>query len=162
MYVGRLRLDCSAQGRDGVEDFGCMGNSVVTPQSSGPTSLIVGSPGQYGVMVLLLVLTGVVAYTLATMRGSLLPTVQVDNPLSARLDDVVPAMIDQETGLRDYFLTGNRQFLEPYCAGRRTISPAVALAVRDVDTPTRLRDFVQLRSHALGHFWTIAKGDEFE
>ena len=59
-------------------------------------------------------------------------------------NDLLRAMLDQETGLRGYALTGEREFLEPYDAGRssstrRCATPAAQPRARDAGFVPRPR-----------------------
>ncbi|MBV8980700.1 MAG: diguanylate cyclase [Acidimicrobiia bacterium] len=42
------------------------------------------------------------------------------------------AMVDQETGIRGFLLSGQRQYLEPYLSGTRDLRTEEALLVRDI------------------------------
>ncbi len=53
---------------------------------------------------------------------------------------VIEAMVDQETGLRGFVLTGDPVFLKPYDDGRRQFTSAMQrLAVMTADDPPKLR-----------------------
>lgn len=43
--------------------------------------------------------------------------------LTRGAQEMLTAMLDQETGLRGYVLTADRRFLEPYRAGRGNVAP---------------------------------------
>src|SRR6516164_10751040 len=57
-------------------------------------------------------------------RDALLNRVE---PAQAATLTLTTAMVDQETGIRGYELTGERRFLEPYNIGRRQQQAAVAV-----------------------------------
>ena len=48
------------------------------------------------------------------------------SPAAISAADLRAAMIDQETGVRGYALTGDQSFLDPYEDGRRTADEAIA------------------------------------
>src|SRR5262245_26419714 len=50
------------------------------------------------------------------------------NALGATGRDISRLMVDQETGLRGYVLSGDERFLEPYEAARRALEPLWAEA----------------------------------
>jgi diguanylate cyclase (GGDEF)-like protein len=62
--------------------------------------------------------------------------------LSREARDVHEAMLDQETGLRGWLATGDRQFLEPYDAGRTQAAAALDALLIDVRTSPDVTDKV--------------------
>jgi diguanylate cyclase (GGDEF)-like protein len=84
--------------------------------------------------------------------------------LSREARDVHEAMLDQETGLRGFLATGDRQFLEPYDAGRTDAAAAVDALLRDVRTSPDVTDRVlaMLISRQRWQEWaTEASGTNF-
>lgn len=59
------------------------------------------------------------------------------------------ALLEVETGLRGFALAGTPEFLEPYAAGRRNVTPAPA-AVRALtaDNPVQQRNVAELETLA--------------
>ncbi|WP_407658664.1 methyl-accepting chemotaxis protein [Methylobacterium planeticum] len=62
-----------------------------------------------------------------------------------RLNDIVGAMVNQETGLRGYLISGNDAFLEPYRLGAATYAEAHATALRlTADNPVQQKHLADL------------------
>jgi signal transduction histidine kinase len=76
----------------------------------------------YAAVIMLLALTWAVgAYSTAQLHARISHTVQVDDALLSNVTARIKLLDDEETGLRGYLLTGQRQFLEPYTQGRRQL-----------------------------------------
>ncbi|MEQ9607924.1 MAG: CHASE3 domain-containing protein, partial [Kiloniellaceae bacterium] len=75
------------------------------------------------------------------------------------LEHLLEAMINQETGLRGYLLSGDESFLEPYHAGIEQFEEAYrvaeALVAEDPDQLTRLKELL-----ALGTAWRTGIAEE--
>ncbi|NEW07546.1 response regulator [Paenibacillus sp. SYP-B3998] len=54
-------------------------------------------------------------------------------PITNTADNLLADLINQETGLRGYELTGNEQFLEPYITGKKQLEADLAL-IRELET----------------------------
>ena len=52
------------------------------------------------------------------------------SPAAIAAGDLTAAMLDQETGVRGYALSGDERFLEPYGPGRRNADVAMRQAER--------------------------------
>ncbi|WP_236783721.1 methyl-accepting chemotaxis protein [Azospirillum humicireducens] len=62
---------------------------------------------------------------------------------------VLTAMIDQETGLRGYLVSGDEAFLEPYRKGAQTFDRALAeMKSQTADNPQQQARLEELRKHA--------------
>lgn len=63
------------------------------------------------------------------------------------IDGVVAGMVDQETGLRGYLLSGKKEFLEPYTAGAKLAASSWEAAKKlTADNPTQQRRLDDLKA----------------
>ena len=62
-------------------------------------------------------------------------------------DNLGAAMVDMETGLRGYLVSGQEGFLEPYVGGQEQFSTAMATATKHVsDNPTQVGRLEQIQA----------------
>ncbi len=85
----------------------------------------------FGIAVVALVAIGVLGTVASALALKRLGDARVQltdrlSPAAISAADLRAAMIDQETGVRGYALTGDRSFLDPYDEGRRTADEAIA------------------------------------
>jgi signal transduction histidine kinase len=69
-------------------------------------------------------------------------------PIRVSAEQLLTSLVDQETGLRGYALTGERSFLEPYqrgVRGQRTFTAAVDAGVADIGDPTLTAEFAAVK-----------------
>jgi PAS domain S-box-containing protein len=79
----------------------------------------------FAAVVTVIYLSGFAIYNrLGTLEETLNRHLQAEQVL-ATLDTILDAMLDQETGVRGYVITGNESFLGPYYAGEAAYTPAL-------------------------------------
>ncbi len=64
-------------------------------------------------------------------------------------NDLLTAMLDQETGLRGYALTGDKAFLEPYVAGQRDYERSLRQARAGLDRGPVIMGLIRSADRAL-------------
>ncbi len=75
-----------------------------------------------------------------------------------RVDAIVAAMVDRETGVRGYLLSGDEKFLEPYDAGSKNYKEAFDKAVQlTSDNATQQKRFAELDVLVKGWVTEIAE-----
>eukprot|EP01032_Pedospumella_encystans_P034806 gene34806-39351_t len=75
-----------------------------------------------------------------------------------RVDAIVSAMVDRETGVRGYLLSGDEKFLEPYEAGSKNYKEAFDKAVQlTSDNATQQKRFAELDVLVKGWVTEIAE-----
>jgi hypothetical protein len=78
--------------------------------------------------------------------------------LTRGAQDMLTAMLDQETGLRGYILTGDRRFLEPYRAGRADVERAERALLRQAGGHDGLTAIVAQSSQIAMTWQQLAEG----
>ena len=114
------------------------------PQNAQRLPAQVGRLGRL-MLTALLATALVAAGVLLLLEGWLVPTTNrhVDGGRAIRLAHL--AMVDQETGVRAYLLTGNRAFLQPYDRGKTDLPRQMAVArSRFSDEPAALRQLAAM------------------
>jgi methyl-accepting chemotaxis protein len=71
----------------------------------------------FSIMVLINVAVGTVTYQKVSFLRNAAGWTSHTHEVLARLDALVAAMVDQETGVRGYIISGDEKFLEPYRKG---------------------------------------------
>jgi methyl-accepting chemotaxis protein len=103
----------------------------------------------YAVLIGFLV---VITVVMLINQSSLLETQQWvvhTQTVMRKADQVEAAMIDQETGLRGYMVTGNEEFLEPYNSGRDRFATLIAeLKSLTSDNPPQVERWEQIEQQA--------------
>ena len=108
---------------------------TATRRARGPVTLnaLMRRPVRVAVAALLVVTAMIVATNLAVL-AAFTPQAGRAVAVSTALDRAEVAMVDQETGLRGFLLTGDREFLAPYeegVAALRSLDAEMAQATRD-------------------------------
>jgi methyl-accepting chemotaxis protein len=103
----------------------------------------------YAVLIGFLV---VITVVMLINQSSLLETQQWvvhTQTVMRKADQVEAAMVDQETGLRGYMVTGNEEFLEPYNSGRDRFATLIAeLKSLTSDNPPQVERWEQIEQQA--------------
>ena len=90
-------------------------------------------------VVLTLIAAGAAAAVAAQNRTQLDTLLDKTGPLRAGAQELLTALVDQETGVRGYAVSGDRDDLDPYTRGRRRPSSALIAAMRGAARPTSRR-----------------------
>ncbi|ALG72124.1 chemotaxis protein [Azospirillum thiophilum] len=109
----------------------------------------------------LIVITGAISVgnyaTLSSIQSSIGWTLHTYRVLQTT-DAAMAAMIDQETGLRGYLVSGDEAFLEPYRRGGQAFDRALAeVKALTADNPQQQARLEQLRGHAVTWRQTVAE-----
>ncbi|MCP5046754.1 MAG: chemotaxis protein, partial [bacterium] len=86
------------------------------------TKLAVGN----GIVLVLVIIISIVLYQSINILDKTARWVNHTQAVIAKGNSLISAMIDQETGMRGYMVTGNDEFLEPYHAGKENFKAVIA------------------------------------
>ncbi|WP_042701690.1 methyl-accepting chemotaxis protein [Azospirillum sp. B506] len=109
----------------------------------------------------LIVIIGAISYsnyfTLSSIQSSIGWTLHTYRVIQAT-DTAMAAMVDQETGLRGYLVSGDQAFLEPYRSGGQAFDRALAeVKSLTADNPQQQARLEELRQHAATWRQTVAE-----
>ncbi|PWC33069.1 CHASE3 domain-containing protein [Azospirillum sp. TSO35-2] len=94
--------------------------------------------------------------TLSSIQSSIGWTLHTYKVLQSA-ESVMAAMVDQETGLRGFLVSGDPAFLDPYRKGERAFDAAFAeVKTLTADNPQQQRRLDDVRTHAMAWRQTVA------
>ncbi|MCP5102621.1 MAG: chemotaxis protein [bacterium] len=104
-----------------------------------------------GIILFLMVIIALVLYQSITSLSTTSKWVNHTNEVMARANSMLAAMVDQETGMRGYLVTGIDEFLEPYENGKKDFEKIITKLKQTVsDNPAQVTRLEMINEAADG------------
>lgn len=100
------------------------------------------------ILVVLLALSGIVVISISQMRSAVYWNNHTYEVLG-KAEGIISGMVNQETGLRGYLVSGDEKFLQPYASGRKLFEDSFA-AIKNLtsDNPAQQQRLDKIKSLA--------------